>query len=231
MWLTYGYYSYYMYMLPAILLVLWAQLLVSTRYSRFSKVNTHQRITGKEVAEAILRQNGITDVTVCAVTGKMTDHYHPTKKVINLSEGVYGASTVSAIGIAAHEAGHAVQHAKGYVPIRIRTVLVPICNIGSYLGFPLLLIGALMNAFALVNLGLILFATATLFQLVTLPVEFNASRRAMAFIRQSNWFSLEETKGAKKVLTAAAMTYVAALAQSILQLLYFVMRFSGNRRR
>lgn len=231
MWLTYNYYSYYMYMLPAILLVLFAQLLVSARYNRFGKVNTHQRVTGREVAEEILRQNGITDVQVCIIGGKMSDHYHPTKKVINLSEGVYDSTSVAAVGIAAHEAGHAVQHAKGYFPIKIRTALVPICNIGSYLSLPLLLMGAVMNAFALVNIGLILFAATTLFQLVTLPVEFNASRRAMAYIKTSNLFSKEEAAGARKVLTAAAFTYVAALAQSVLQLLYFVMRFSGNRRR
>ena len=231
MWLTYNYYSYYMYMLPAILLVLFAQLLVSARYNRFGKVNTHQRVTGREVAQEILRQNGITDVQVCIIGGKMSDHYHPTKKVINLSEGVYDSTSVAAVGIAAHEAGHAVQHAKGYFPIKIRTALVPVCNIGSYLSLPLLLIGAVMNAFALVNIGLILFAATTLFQLVTLPVEFNASRRAMAYIKTSNLFSKEEAAGARKVLTAAAFTYVAALAQSVLQLLYFVMRFSGNRRR
>ncbi len=231
MWLTYGYYDYYLYMIPAILLVLFAQLLVTARYNRFSNVPTHQRITGREVAEEILRQNGITDVQVCAVSGKMSDHYHPTKKVINLSEGVYNATSVAAVGIAAHEAGHAVQHAKGYIPIKIRTALVPICNIGSYLAFPLVILGAVMNALALVNIGLILFAGATLFQLVTLPVEFNASRRAMQFIRNSNWFSKGEVAGARRVLTAAAMTYVAALAQSVMQLLYYVMRFSGNRRR
>lgn len=231
MWLTYNYYSYYMYMLPAILLVLFAQLLVSARYNRFGKVNTHQRVTGREVAEEILRQNGIADVQVCRIGGKMNDHYHPTKKVINLSEGVYDSTSVAAVGIAAHEAGHAVQHAKGYFPIKIRTALVPVCNIGSYLSLPLMLMGAVMNAFALVNIGLILFAATTLFQLVTLPVEFNASRRAMAYIKTSNLFSKEEAAGARKVLTAAAFTYVAALAQSVLQLLYFVMRFSGNRRR
>lgn len=231
MWLTYGYYSYYMYMLPAILLVLFAQLLVSARYNRFGKVPTYGRVTGKEVAEEILRQNGITDIQVCQIAGKMTDHYHPTKKVINLSEGVYGSTSVAAVGIAAHEAGHAVQHAKGYVPIKIRTALVPVCNLGATLSFPLLILGVVMNAFALVNIGLILFATATVFQLVTLPVEFNASRRAMAFIKTSNLFSRDEISGARKVLTAAAFTYVAALAQSVLQLLYYVMRFSGNRRR
>ena len=231
MWLTYGYYEYYMYMLPAILLVLFAQLLVSARYNRFGRVPTHQRVTGKEVAEEILRQNGITDVQVCQIGGRMSDHYHPTKKVINLSEGVYGSTSVAAIGIAAHEAGHAVQHAKGYVPIKIRTALVPVCNLGATLSFPLLILGVVMNAFALVNIGLILFAIATLFQLVTLPVEFNASRRAMAFIKTSNLFSRDEISGARKVLTAAAFTYVAALAQSVLQLLYYVMRFSGNRRR
>lgn len=230
MFFSYYYFEYYLFMLPAVLLVLYAQIMVNARYSQFSKITTYQRITGKEVAEQILRQNGITDVRVCPIGGKMSDHYHPTKKVINLSEGVYNSTSVAAIGIAAHEAGHAVQHAKGYAPIKVRTALVPVCNIGSYISIPMLLIGALLNNPALVNLGIILFATVTLFQLVTLPVEFNASRRAMEFIRESDWFSGEEVRGARKVLTAAAMTYVATLAQSLLQLLYYVMRFSGNRR-
>ena len=131
MWLTYNYYSYYLFMLPAFLLVLIAQGLVSSRYKHFSQVTTYQRVTGKEVAMAILQQNGITDVSVCPIAGKMTDHYHPKKKVINLSEGVYNSTSVAAIGIAAHEAGHAVQHAKGYAPIQLRTALVPVCNVGS----------------------------------------------------------------------------------------------------
>lgn len=226
----YGYFSYYLFMLPAILFVLYAQIMVSTRYNQFSKVFTYQRVTGKEVAEQILRQNGITNVAVCPIAGKMTDHYHPTKKVINLSQGVYNSTSVAAIGIAAHEAGHAVQHAKGYAPIKLRTAMVPVCNVGSYLAIPLIIIGALLSNFGLVQVGIVLFATITLFQLVTLPVEFDASRRALEFIRTSGMFAQNEVTGARRVLTAAAMTYVAALAQSVLQLLYYVMRFSGNSR-
>lgn len=231
MWLYHGYFEYYIFMIPALLLVLAAQGLVSSRYNRFSRVFLHRHVTGREVAEAILRENGITDVSVQQVSGKMSDHYHPTQKVIRLSEGVYNSATVAAIGIAAHEAGHAVQHAQGYAPNKIRTLLVPLCNIGSRLSIPLLILGALFNSFALINIGLIAFGLATLFQLVTLPVEFNASRRAMEFINSTGWFTQEECSGARKVLTAAAMTYVAAFAQSLLQLLYFVLRFAGNRRR
>lgn len=230
MWLTYGYFDYYKYMLPALLLVILAQLLVSARYNRYGKSMTAQRVTGEEVARKILEENGIYDISVAMVAGKMTDHYHPAKKTIFLSEGVFHSHSVAAVGIAAHEAGHALQHATGYFPMRLRSALVPVCNIASNIGLPLAIVGLFLNAFALVNIGLILFAAATVFQLITLPVEFNASRRALAFIRHSDCFFPEEYQGAKRMLTAAALTYVAALAQSILQLMYFVMRFTGNRR-
>ncbi len=230
MWLTYGYFDYYMYMIPALLLVLWAQFMVNTNYNRFSKVATAQRVTGREAAQKILDQHGIRDVSIQQVGGKMSDHYHPSKKVIFLSEGVYNSTSVAAVGIAAHEAGHAVQHAVGYFPIRVRTALVPVCNVASRIGLPLAMIGALLGTFSLVNIGLILFASAALFQLVTLPVEFNASRRALRFLKESNLVFANEYRGAKKVLTAAALTYVAALAQSVIQLLYFVTRFAGRRR-
>lgn len=230
MWLSTSYFQYYIFMLPALLLVMAAQGLVSARYNRYGKIMTRWHVTGQEVARQILQANGITDVTVQRVSGRMTDHYHPAKKAIFLSDGVFDSSSVAAVGIAAHEAGHAVQHAKGYVPVRVRTALVPVCSLASNLGLPLAIIGVIFNAFALVNVGLILFAAATVFQLITLPVEFNASRRALAFIRGSDCFAPEEYTGAKRMLTAAALTYVAALAQSILQLLYFVMRFTGSRR-
>jgi Zn-dependent membrane protease YugP len=231
MWLSYGYFNYYMYMLPALLLVLLAQGLVSSRYKHYSRVMVGRRMTGRDMAQYILDQNGITDVDISFVKGNMTDHFHPTKKTIFLSEGVYDSSSVAAIGIAAHEAGHAVQHAKGYVPVKLRMALVPVCNVASTLGLPLAILGFVLKMFALTNIGLILFSAAVVFQLVTLPVEFNASRRALAYIDSCGNFSKEEYAGAKKVLTAAALTYVAALAQSILQLLYFITRFSGNRRR
>jgi Zn-dependent membrane protease YugP len=231
MWLSYGYFDYYMFMLPALLLVLVAQGLVSSRYKRYSKIAVSAPMTGRQMAQYILDQNDIHDVSVTFVQGNMTDHYHPAKKAIFLSEGVYNSSSVAAIGIAAHEAGHAVQHAKGYVLVKLRTALVPVCNVASSLGLPLAIIGLLLNLFELTNIGLILFASAALFQLVTLPVELNASRRALSYIQSCGWFSQEDYIGAKKVLTAAAFTYIAALAQSVVQLLYFVMRFSGNRRR
>ncbi len=225
-WLTTGYMEYYLYMLPALLLVMLAQGLVSARYSRFSRVMTARRVTGVAMAQWVLAQNGITDVTVQPVAGRMSDHYHPTKKVIYLSEGVYNASSVAAVSIAAHEAGHAVQHAKGYAPAAVRSALVPVCNVASRIGLPLAIVGFILSLFALVNIGLVLFATAALFQLVTLPVELDASRRAMAHMRTCGWFEAAELRGAKSVLTAAALTYVAALAQSVLQLLYFAARFS-----
>ena len=179
-WLTTGYMEYYLYMLPALLLVMLAQGLVSARYSRFSRVMTARRVTGVAMAQWVLAQNGITDVAVQPVAGRMSDHYHPTKKVIYLSEGVYNASSVAAVSIAAHEAGHAVQHAKGYTPAAVRSALVPVCNVASRIGLPLAIVGFIFSWFALVNIGLVLFATAALFQLVTLPVELDASRRAMA---------------------------------------------------
>lgn len=228
----YGYYfQYLLFMLPAIILVLWAQGLVKSRYNKYSGINTSLRVTGREMAEKILCANGITDIAVAKISGKMTDNFNPKNKTIFLSEGVYDSTSIAAVGIAAHEAGHAVQYACGYFPIKVRTAIVPICNIGAGFGLPLCIIGCIFAFEALVYVGLVLFSLATVFQLVTLPVEFNASRRALNFIGSSDLFSRDEYTGAKKMLTAAAMTYVAALAQSILQLFYYVIRFTGNGRR
>lgn len=228
----YLYYAeYYLFMLPALLLVLIAQGLVSSRYKKFSRVQTVGRVTGREAAEQVLLANGVTGVKIASVAGQMTDHYHPTHRTIYLSEGVYNATSVAAVGIAAHEAGHAVQHAKGYAFLRLRHAMVPVCNVATRLSLPLLLVGSLLDFFNLVVLGLVFFGFSALFHLVTLPVEFNASARALQFIDNSNLFYKDEHKGAKKVLTAAALTYVAALAQSLIQLLYYVLRFAGNRRR
>ncbi len=225
------YFDYLMFMLPAILLVLAAQGLVSSRYKRFSHVQTVGRVTGREVAEQILQANGVHGVQIAPVQGKMTDHYHPTHRVIYLSEGVFNATSVAAVGIAAHEAGHAVQHAKGYAFLRFRSFMVPVCNLATTISLPMLILGSVLNAFNLVVLGLALFGASALFHLITLPVEFNASTRALQFIKSSNLFFKDEYTGAKKVLTAAALTYVAALAQSLLQLMYYILRFAGNRRR
>lgn len=231
----YGYFGYYfqylLFMLPAIILVIWAQWLVKSRYKKYSGITTSLRVTGKEMAERILKANGINDVSIARINGQMTDNFNPKVKVIFLSDGVYDSTSIAAVGIAAHEAGHAVQHATGYFPIKVRTAIVPVCNIGAGFGLPLCILGCIFALEPLVYAGLILFSLATVFQFVTLPVEFNASRRALAFIESSDLISRDEYVGAKKMLTAAAMTYVAALAQSMLQLLFYIIRFTGNGRR
>lgn len=228
----YGYYfGYLLFMLPAIILVIWAQALVKSRYKKFSGIATSLRVTGRETAERILKANGINDISVARISGQMTDNFNPKAGTIFLSDGVYDSTSIAAVGIAAHEAGHAVQHATGYFPIKVRTAIVPVCNIGAGFGLPLCILGCIFAFEPLVYIGLILFSLATVFQLVTLPVEFNASRRALAFIESSDLVTQDEYVGAKKMLTAAAMTYVAALAQSMLQLLYYVVRFTGNGRR
>lgn len=229
--LGFYYFDYYLFLLPALVLVFWAQAMVSSRYKKYGKIANSRGMTGAQMAEYMLSANGINDVRVQHTAGDLTDHYHPTEKVVYLSDGVYHSTSVAALGIAAHEVGHAVQHAQGYFPIKLRMAILPVCNIGSRLSIPLLLIGALLNFPLLVNLALILFGAVTLFQLVTLPVEFNASARAIAVIRDSGRFSSEDLKGCKKMLTAAAMTYVAAFAQSLLSLLYYILRFSGRNRR
>ena len=228
----YGYYfGYLLFMLPAIILVIWAQVLVKSRYRKYSGITTSLRVTGREMAERILKANGINDISVARISGQMTDNFNPKAGTIFLSDGVYDSTSIAAVGIAAHEAGHAVQHATGYFPIKVRTAIVPVCNIGAGFGLPLCILGCIFAFEPLVYIGLILFSLATVFQLVTLPVEFNASRRALAFIESSDLVTRDEYVGAKKMLTTAAMTYVAALAQSMLQLLYYVIRFTGNGRR
>lgn len=228
----YGYYfGYLLFMLPAIILVIWAQVLVKSRYRKYSGITTSLRVTGREMAERILKANGISNISVARISGQMTDNFNPKAGTIFLSDGVYDSTSIAAVGIAAHEAGHAVQHATGYFPIKVRTAIVPVCNIGAGFGLPLCILGCIFAFEPLVYIGLILFSLATVFQLVTLPVEFNASRRALAFIESSDLVTRDEYVGAKKMLTAAAMTYVAALAQSMLQLLYYVIRFTGNGRR
>ena len=189
-------------------------------------------MTGAQAAQRILQLSGIYDVRIEHVGGKLTDHYDPVNKVLRLSDTVYGSTSVAAIGVAAHECGHAVQHDKGYAPLQFRSALVPVANIGSKAGIPLILLGALlgMNQ-TLIHIGIWVFALAVLFQLVTLPVEFNASGRALAMLGDYGMLDRDETKGCRKVLQAAALTYVAAAASAILQLLRLVLLFGGNRRR
>lgn len=213
---------YIMLVVPAIILAMAAQARVSSTFSKYSKVFSRRGITGAEVAERILMLHGISDVRIEHVSGNLTDHFDPRTNVIRLSDNVHGSSSVAAIGVAAHETGHAVQHHMGYVPIKIRNLFVPVANLGSYLAFPLVILGLIMSFDPLVNIGILLFSAVVLFQLVTLPVEFNASRRAVAVLEDQNLLDLEEVKGAKKVLSAAAMTYVAAAAVAIANLLRLV---------
>lgn len=205
-----------------------AQIGVKSSYAKYARIANSRGLTGRDAAELVLRSGGVTDVQIASVSGRLTDHYDPRQKVIRLSEGVYGANTIAAVGIAAHEAGHALQHAQGYSPLKLRNAIIPLSNYGPSIGILLLVIGAMLNFEGLIWAGLILFSFAFLFQLVTLPVEFNASRRAMAAIRESAMLNEQEQKGAASVLRAAAMTYVAAMLQSFMTLLYYFVRFTGR---
>lgn len=222
---------YLMFVVPAFILALGAQILVKSTYKKMSKEMNTRGITGASAAMAVLRHYGITDVRIEATRGKLTDHYDPKNKVIRLSEGVYNSASVAAVGIAAHEAGHAAQHAESYVPIRVRNAIVPVCNIASYAGIPLAMIGYFLGFESLILIGLALYSVIAVFQLVTLPVEFNASSRALAVINETGLLGDEEKSKAAKVLRAAALTYVASLAVTLANLLRFVMIFLGGKRR
>jgi len=224
---------YWMMLLPVLIITLYAQWKVNSSFRRYSKVTNLRRLTGAQAAEAVLRRHGVYDVRIERVRGNLTDHYDPRTNVIRLSESVYDSPTISAVGVAAHEAGHAVQYAESYAPIQLRAALIPITQVGSQFGVILLFIGLLLSAEPLFFTGILLFSLTTLFQLVTLPVEFNASRRAMETIGEAGLLTDEEARGARQVLSAAALTYVAALLMSVVQLLRYVMLFSdrrGNRR-
>ena len=221
--------TYVYFVLPALLLAMWAQIRVTTTFNRYSKVATGRGLTGFEAARKILDANGLHSVKIEHVGGNLTDHYDPKANVIRLSDNVYGSNSVGAVGVAAHEAGHAVQHSEGYVPIKVRNSVVPAANIGSNLAFPLALLGILMANDLLINAGIILFSAVVLFQLVTLPVEFNASKRAVAVLGGDAMLSRQEVHGVKKVLSAAAMTYVAAAATAIMNLVRLVVLANRNR--
>ena len=221
---------YWMLLVPAMLIALLAQINVSSTFNRYSRVASRRGLTGAQAAEAVLRAHGVYDVRIERVSGRLSDHYDPRSNVIRLSDAVYGSTSVASLGVAAHEAGHAVQYAQGYGPIKLRTAIIPICNIGSQLSIILIVLGLVLYFPALFGVGVILFAVAVLGQIVTLPVEFNASSRAMASLRDTGLLDEEELRGARKVLTAAAMTYVAALLVSIAQLLRFLLAFAGRRR-
>lgn len=218
-------YYYIILVIPAMILALWAQYKVKSTYNKFSKVENSRRITGAYAAQAILTYYGITDVRIEQTSGSLTDHYDPKSKVIRLSEGVYNSTSIAAVGIACHEAGHAAQHAEEYKPIKIRNMLIPVCNIGSTLGIPLALLGYFFGFEPLVAIGLLLYSAIALFQLVTLPVEFDASKRAIAVIGDRRLLADDEVGSAKKVLFAAAMTYVASLVVALANLLRLILRF------
>lgn len=192
-------------------------------YARWSKVANSSGLTGAQVAAAILKANNITNVRVEATRGQLTDHYDPTKRVVRLSEGIYGKANVAGMAVAAHEVGHAIQHARAYPPLQWRSALAPIANIGSQFGLFAAMIGLFLGATGMLNIGIILFSAAVLFQVITLPVEFDASRRAMVQLRELGLVTKRDTSGARAVLSAAAMTYVAAAATSVAYLLYFIM--------
>ena len=227
-----GYYSSMIFLLPTILFTFWAQAKVNGAYRRFSKVASRKGITGAQAADAILRANGL-HIPIQAIGGQLTDNYNPVQKTLNLSQGVYGSTSIAAIGIAAHECGHAVQDAEGYGPLKFRNNFVPVANIGSRLAWPILIIGLMFNSEmgdTLFTVGVLLFCLTIVFHLVTLPVELNASKRALETIESLGLVSgSDEYNGAKKVLSAAAMTYVAALAMAVANLIrIFAMR--NNRR-
>ncbi len=229
--LFYGYnMTYFLIMLPGLLITLWASAKMNGTFRKYQNVRTLSGMTGAQAARAILDANGLQDVPVNRVSGKLTDFYDPRTNSVSLSDATYASASVGAVGVAAHECGHAAQHAAGYFPARLRTAIVPVANIGSKLSIPLIILGFVLSIFQLVTAGIVLFSLAVLFQLVTLPVEFNASRRALATLGETGLVTPEEATGVRRVLTAAALTYVAALLQSLLQLLYYVM-LAGRRRR
>ncbi len=225
-------YSYFLFMVPALIISIYAQIKVSSTFSKYSKVRNAKGLTGADAANWVLAQNGVTGIEVEHVSGDLTDHFDPRTDVIRLSDSVYSSTSVAAIGVAAHEAGHAVQHANGYAPMNIRKALVPITNIGSTLSMPLIFIGLFLPVQYdfVVNLGIALFSLAVLFQVITLPVEFDASKRAIATLEQGGTLCGEELMGAKKVLTAAAMTYLAATFTAVMSLLRLLLIVAGRRR-
>jgi len=232
----YGFYygldwTYILVLIGAVLSLI-ASARVNSTFNRFSKMHSASGMTGAEAAQRILQQNGIYDVAVEHVRGNLTDHYDPKNKVLRLSDATYSSNSVAAVGVAAHECGHALQHNAGYLPLRIRSAIVPAANIGSKLGIPIILLGVLLGSnYFLIELGIWVFSLAVLFQIVTLPVEFNASNRAMAMMERYGILGGDELRSTRKVLSAAAMTYVAAAASSILQLLRLILLFGGGRRR
>ncbi len=233
----YGFDSLYIVLvLPAMIFALWAQFRVKSTFARYQKVENARRMTGREAAERVLSSNGLTNVRIERVSGQLTDHYDPRGNVIRLSEAVYDSASIAAAGVAAHEAGHAVQYAVGYGPIKLRRAMIPVTQVASNLAMPLVLLGLFMGSgyLSVAYVGIALFCVAAFFQLVTLPVEFNASSRALRALEETGVLGAEEKNGAKRVLSAAALTYVAALAVALvnlIRLLAVVSRASGRNNR
>ena len=217
--------------LPALIISIWAQIKVSSTYNKYSTVNTRSGLTGAQAARTILDKNGLSHVSIERVHGHLTDHYDPKANVIRLSESVYSSTSTAAVGVAAHEAGHAVQYAKNYAPIKLRSAIIPVTRFGSMLAMPLFFIGLLLASEPFMLFGILLYAAVALFQLVTLPVEFNASDRAIKALDSSKMLTGEELVGARQVLSAAAMTYVAALLTSLLTLLRLLVIVNGRSNR
>jgi Zn-dependent membrane protease YugP len=232
----YGFdWTYLVLVLPCVLLSLWASSNVNSTFKKYSRQYSIRRITGAEAAQRVLMANGVRGVRIERVSGNLTDHYDPRTNVIRLSDSVYSDTSTAAIGVACHEAGHAVQYAENYTPIKIRAAIIPLTNFGSKIAMPLILAGILMTFLGsfsdtLVYLGIAAFGMSLVFQIVTLPVEFNASRRAMQAIESANILTPEEQRGARKTLKAAALTYVAATAVALAQLLRLLILFGGRRR-
>lgn len=230
----YGYYYYdptYMLIVISALISLFAQFLVNSRFSKYSRVRSRSGMTGAQAAERILQSQGIYDVAIQRVSGKLTDHYDPRNKTLKLSDAVYASTSVAAVGVAAHECGHAIQHARGYAPLSFRSALVPVANIGSQLSWLFIILGIFFGgSHTLIMIGILMFSAAVLFQLVTLPVEFNASGRALKLLSETGILQKDEVSDTRKVLSAAALTYVAAATTAVLQLLRLLRLFGGNDR-
>ena len=220
---------YFILVVPAILIATWAQHQVKHSFNKYSKVPSQKRITGAYAAQRILNFYGITDVSIQPIPGSLTDNFNPKTKTISLSENVYGSTSIAAIGVACHEAGHAAQHAEGYMPIKVRNSLVPVTRFGSIIGLPLAILGLITDTSFLVYFGLALYGAIFIFELVTLPVEFNASKRAITVIDETDILMDEEIGGARKVLSAAALTYVASMLVSLAYLIRILLSFSRRR--
>lgn len=221
---------YFIFIIPALLISLYAQYRVKTTFNKYAQIRSSRGSTGADVAAAILQRNGLGSlVGIQPIAGNMTDNYDPRTRILNLSETVYGSNSIAAIGVAAHEVGHAIQHQQQYGPMQLRAAIVPVTNFASSASFPILLVGMLMNSLNLILLGIILFSAVVVFNIVTLPVEFNASRRAVLQLSESGLVSAEEVPMVNNVLSAAAFTYLAATLMALANLLYYVMIFMGGR--